>query len=45
MTNQSFEGRAESARTHIDGLLQIVRAAGGPEAPTMSEHTRRHIYL
>jgi len=42
---ESFEGRAETAKTHIDGLLQIVQAAGGPLSPTMSEHTRRHVFL
>ncbi|KAE8446673.1 hypothetical protein EG329_011716 [Mollisiaceae sp. DMI_Dod_QoI] len=42
---ESFEGRAEKALTHINGLLQIVSAAGGPHSQELSPHTRRHVYL
>ncbi|KUJ13029.1 uncharacterized protein LY89DRAFT_785555 [Mollisia scopiformis] len=42
---ESFEGRAETALTHVHGLLSIVSAAGGPHSEKLSPHTRRHIYL
>ncbi|KAF8850867.1 hypothetical protein BDZ45DRAFT_751301 [Acephala macrosclerotiorum] len=42
---ESFEGRAETALTHIHGLLSIVSAAGGPHSQKLSPHTRRHVYL
>lgn len=29
----------------MDGLVQIVRAAGGPQSPELSEKTRRHLFL
>ncbi|KAL2074900.1 hypothetical protein VTL71DRAFT_8680 [Oculimacula yallundae] len=42
---ESFEGRPETARTHINGLLTIVAAVGGPHSLRLSAHTRRHIFL
>ncbi|KAK0124635.1 hypothetical protein ONS95_009582 [Cadophora gregata] len=42
---ESLEGRPETALTHINGLLTIVSALGGPHSPRISPQTRRHIYL
>ncbi|KAH6701949.1 hypothetical protein DL95DRAFT_57264 [Leptodontidium sp. 2 PMI_412] len=42
---ESFEGRPETALTHINGLLTIVGAVGGPHSSRLSHHTRRHIFL
>ncbi|KAH7360934.1 hypothetical protein BKA65DRAFT_195375 [Rhexocercosporidium sp. MPI-PUGE-AT-0058] len=42
---ESFEGRPETALTHINGLLTIVAAVGGPHSSRLSSHTRRHIFL
>jgi hypothetical protein len=42
---QSFEGHQEEAKKHIEGLDQLVRAAGGPQSPEFSEKTRRHLFL
>jgi Fungal specific transcription factor domain len=45
MLEQSFEGRARTAKEHIDGLRHIVQDAGGPHSSELSAKTRRHIYL
>ncbi|KAG4431942.1 hypothetical protein IFR05_012587 [Cadophora sp. M221] len=42
---ESFEGRPETALTHINGLLTIVGTLGGPHSSQISHHTRRHIFL
>ncbi|KAL3422887.1 hypothetical protein PVAG01_04634 [Phlyctema vagabunda] len=40
---ESFEGRADSTKIHLNGLLQLVRAAGGLQSPTLSPKTRRYV--
>lgn len=42
---ESWEGRAQGALTHMKGFLQIVSDAGGLHSPALSAKTRRHIFL
>ncbi|RDL39320.1 Uncharacterized protein BP5553_03660 [Venustampulla echinocandica] len=42
---EAFEGRPRTAKTHIEGLLQLVRAAGGIKSVELPEKTRRHIFF
>jgi hypothetical protein len=38
---QAFAASTTKAQVHLSGLLQLVRAAGGAESPTLSYRTRR----
>jgi hypothetical protein len=42
---QSFEGRPEGCKIHLEGLLQLVKAAGGLHSPELTAKTRRHLFL
>jgi hypothetical protein len=41
---QSYEGRT-ATRVHLNGLLQLVQAAGGLHSPEFSAKTRRYLFL
>ena len=43
--SQSFEDHPEESKRHMDGIVQLVRAAGGPSSPEYSQKTRRHVFL
>lgn len=42
---QGFEGRPVRTRTHLDGLVELIKAAGGLESMEFTPATRRHVYL
>ncbi|KAH8779710.1 hypothetical protein F5882DRAFT_147184 [Hyaloscypha sp. PMI_1271] len=41
----SFEDHPQESKKHMDGLVQLVRAAGGLQSPDFSEKTRRHLFF